>query len=51
MSVNLANTTSESYNTRLDNIERKKAYLKNNPLSYEDEKKNLQRVDNLLKFS
>lgn len=48
MSVNLANTTSESYNTRLDNIERKKAYLKNNPLSYEDEKKNLQRVDNLL---
>lgn len=48
MSVNLANTTSESYNTRLDNIERKKAYLKNNPLSYKDEKKNLQRVDNLL---
>ena len=48
MNVDLINATKESYNNRLNNIERKKAYLKNNPLSYEEEKKNLQRVDNLL---
>ncbi len=48
MSVNFSNISNEQYNARLNNIERKKAYLKNNPLSYEDEKKNLQRVDNLL---
>ena len=48
MSVNLANVKNEPYKNRLNNIERKKAYLKNNPLSYEEEKKNLQRIDNLL---
>lgn len=48
MSVNLANTANEQFNVRLNNIERKKAYLKNNPLSYEEEKKNIQRIDNLL---
>lgn len=48
MSVNIINTKNESYNERLSQLERKKAYLKNNPLSYEDEKKNLQRIDNLL---
>ena len=48
MSVNFSNISNEQYNARLNNIERKKAYLKNNPLSYEEEKKNLQRIDNLL---
>ena len=48
MSVNLSNVKNEPYKNRLNNIERKKAYLKNNPLSYEEEKKNLQRIDNLL---
>lgn len=48
MSVNFSNISNEQYNIRLNNIERKRAYLKNNPLSYEEEKKNLQRVDNLL---
>lgn len=48
MSVNSINIKTEPYNNRLNNIERKKAYLKNNPLSYEEEKKNLQRIDNLL---
>ena len=48
MSVNSANTANEQFNIRLNNIERKKAYLKNNPLSYEEEKKNIQRIDNLL---
>lgn len=48
MSVNFSNISNEQYNARLNNIERKKAYLKNNPISYEEEKKNLQRIDNLL---
>lgn len=48
MGVNISNITNEPYNNRLNKIERKKAYLKNNPMSYEEEKKNLQRVDNLL---